>query len=337
MTLSHARVARAIGGGGIDSLRFEPTAIEQPGPGEALLRLKAATLNYRDLLMIEGALPGLAKEPDYVPLSCGAGEVLAVGEGVTRVKMGDRVSPLFSLGWLDGMMPSMAMLGGSADGVARTHAVFPADSLVINPDSLGDLDAATLACAGLTAWNALFRDRELKSSDLVLVQGTGGVAIAALQWAKAAGARVAVTSSSDAKLARAKALGADLQINYRTHPDWPAQLRAINGGKGADVIVENVGQSGMAMAASAIEPGGMISAVGRLDGGSGWDAQPLNGVQIARITVGNRVQHEAMLAFAAKHGIRPVVDAVYELERLGDAFRHVKSGQFLGKIAISLV
>ncbi len=216
----------AVGGKGFDSIELRVVDVPQPAAGEALVRLKAATLNYRDWLFMTGALPDMTKTPDYVPLSCGAGEVVAVGEGVTRVKVGDRVSPIFSQVWLTGRMPSMQMLGGFADGTARQYACFDAEGLVINPPELGDLEAATLPCAGLTAWNALYQHRPIKAGEWVYCPGTGGVSLAAMQFAKAAGAHVVITSSSDVKLARAKAMGADLCINYGYYPrSWQSNPR----------------------------------------------------------------------------------------------------------------
>lgn len=248
------KAAIATGGAGIDAVTIRDVPMPSPAPGEALVRLKAATLNFRDLLAADGLVPGL-KEPGYVPLSCGAGEVVAVGDGVTRVKPGDRVSPLFAQGWLSGPKPAMAMLGGPVDGVARTHGAFDAESLCLTPDQLGDLEAATLPCAGLTAWSALFGPRPIAAGEWVLVQGTGGVSLAALQWAKAAGANVVVTSSSEAKLRRARALGADILINYRTTPDWAMAARAALGGRGVDILVDVVGSAGLETAATMVEDG----------------------------------------------------------------------------------
>jgi NADPH:quinone reductase-like Zn-dependent oxidoreductase len=327
-----AAVARA--GAGIDAVTIEQLPIPVPGPAEALVRLKAATLNFRDLLGVHGLLHG-AKASGYVPLSCGAGEVVAVGDGVTRVKPGDRVSPLFSQGWLSGPTTTMAMLGASVDGTAREYAAFDAQSLCLIPDEVGDLDAATLPCAGLTAWSALFGERPLRAGEWILVQGTGGVSLAALQWAKAIGANVVATSSSEAKLHRAKALGADITINYRTTPDWAAAARAALGGKGVDIVVDVVGTSELPSCASVLAEDGIIAAVGRLDGTSSRGMQI--GRRLVSITVGNREGHEAVLAFCARHGIRPVVDMVYDLDRLPSAMRRLESGQFFGKLGINLM
>jgi NADPH:quinone reductase-like Zn-dependent oxidoreductase len=326
--------AYAKGGAGIAAIELREVEVPQPGPGEALVRLNAATLNYRDWLFVTGALENMTKEPEYVPLSCGAGEVVAVGDGVTRVKAGERVSPLFSQVWLTGRMPSMQMLGGFADGVARQYAVFDAEGLVINPPELGDLEAATLPCAGLTAWNALFQHRPIKPGEWVYCPGTGGVSLAALQFAKAAGAKVVITSSSDAKLARAKALGADVCINYRTVPDLGAAIRAATGG--IDVVVDVVGIDQLELNLSLLNEGGLVAAIGMLAAHFSWGTGQFDDPRLGRISVGNREEHEAMLAFCAQHAVRPVVDAVYDLARLPEAYRLLESGQFFGKIGINL-
>jgi NADPH:quinone reductase-like Zn-dependent oxidoreductase len=327
--------AFAQGGKGIGSLEFRETDTPQPGPGEALVRLKAATLNFRDLLFINGVLPGLTKTPQYVPLSCATGEVIAVGAGVGGLRPGDRVNPLFYQGIATGGQHAPDMLGGTADGVARTHAVFRADSLSLTPDELGDLEAATLACAGLTAWTALFGERPIQVGERVLVQGTGGVSLAALQWAKAAGAEVVVTSSSDAKLRRARAMGADVTINYLTTPQWASAAREQSGGKGVDIVIDVAGSHQLEASASVLNDGGVIAAIGMLDGEFSWGKEI--GKRIVPISVGNREQHQEMTAFAARHAIRPVVDVVYDLERLGDALRHLESGQFFGKVGVNLL
>lgn len=331
------RIATTVGGAGIDAIRIGDAPIPSAAPGEALVRLKAATLNFRDLIIARGMMAGLAREPDYVPLSCATGEVIAVGAGVDRVQPGDRVNPIFALGWLSGTQPTMDMLGGRANGVARQYATFPADSLCIVPDSLGDLEAATLTCAGLTAWNALFQPRPIRAGEWILCQGTGGVSIAALQFAKAAGAHVVLTSSCDAKLARARALGADITVNYRTRHDWPGAIRQALGGRGVDIVVDVVGASQVETAASLLNPGGVIAAIGMLGSEFSWHLADVGGHPVARVAVGNRGEHEAMLAFCATHAIRPVVDMVYDLDRLPDAYRHLESGRFFGKIGINLL
>lgn len=333
VTAIHAR-----GGQGIEALEQRRLPTPEPGPGEALVRLRAATLNFRDLICVKGLIPGLTKEPDYVPLSCGTGEVVAVGEGVTRVKPGQRVIPMFAPGWISGDRDrsDAGHLGARADGVARTHAVFHEDGLTLAPDEMSDLEAATLPCAALTAWNSLFGHRITRPGDTVVLQGTGGVSIAALQMAKAAGAEVIITSSSDAKLARARSLGADHVINYRSTPDWGTEARRITGGRGANLVVDVVGADALEQSEAALGDDAQISAVGMLSiaGGFSWGKEAR--VPIIPIAVGNRDDFEAMLRGLVANRVRPVVDQVYPLERLGDALRLMEQGGFFGKIGISI-
>lgn len=328
------KYALAREGAGIDAIELHMQPIPEPGPGEVLVRLTAATLNYRDLLFVKGILKGLTKTPAYIPASCATGGVISLGEGVDGLEIGDRVNPLFFQNMGPDDPGSMDMLGGSVDGVARTWGVFPAQSLCVVPDELGDLEAATLPCAGLTAWSALFGPRPLQAGETVLLQGTGGVSLAALQWAKAAGATVVITSSSNAKLHRAKALGADVGINYVETSDWAAAARDALGGAGADIVVDVVGERELAKSAAVLNDGGIIAAVGMLDGSFSWGQEI--GKPIIQVSVGSREQHEAMLSFAVQHRIRPAVDVVYDLDRIGDALHHLESGRFFGKIGINL-
>ncbi len=335
MTAQTMLSAYAVGGKGTGGIALRQVPIEQPKAGEALVRLHAATLNYRDHLFLSGILPGMTKEPEYVPFSCGAGEVIALGEGVSRVKIGDRVNPIFSQGWLEGRTPSMQMLGGFADGTARQYACFDAESLVTLPDYIGDLEAATLPCAGLTAWNALFQHRPIQAGEWVYCPGTGGVSLAAMQFAKAAGANVVITSSSDRKLARAKAMGADACVNYKSAPNLAQAIRDGAGG-GVDIVVDVVGQAQLEMNLALLNEGGMVSAIGMLADNSSWGADFFDDKRLGRISVGNRAEHEAMIAFCTAHAIRPVVDVVYDLHRVQDAYRHLTEGDFFGKIGINL-
>lgn len=327
--------AQVLSGKGIDTLSIREVPEPEVGPGEALVRIKAATLNFRDIIMAKGLIPGIAKEPDLVPLSCAAGEVVAVGEGVTRVSVGDRVTPIFSQGWISGTKSTAEMLGGSVDGVARQYAAFPAESLCTLPDEMGDLEGATLACAALTAWSALTAFRPTRSGEWVLAHGTGGVSVAALQLAKAMGAKVIITSSSDAKLARARSYGADLTINYRATPDWASAIREGIGGESVANVIDTVGAVQFDDNASLLKEGGQISAIGMLGSDFSWTRQNPN-VNLAPIGVGNRDQHEAMTAFMVEHAIRPVVDVVYDLDRIQDAYRHLESGKFFGKVGVNL-
>jgi NADPH:quinone reductase-like Zn-dependent oxidoreductase len=330
------KVARARGGAGVAAITIHDEPMPTPGPGEALVRLHAATLNFRDHLFADGILKGMTQEPDYVPLSCGAGEVVSLGDGVTRVKAGDRVTPIFNLDWINGPQTTYRMLGGPVDGVGRQYAVFPAEGLALIPDRMGDLEAATLTCAGLTAWSALTQYARIQPGQWVLTHGTGGVSLAALQFAKGFGAKVAITSSSDAKLERAKVLGADLTVNHRETPDWAAAIRKQLGEAPIANVVDTVGATQYDDNASLLAEGGQLSAIGMLGSEFSWTRQD-PGVNLCPVAVGNRDQHEAMTAFIAQHGIRPVVDVVYDLDRIQDAFHHLTSGKFFGKVGVNLL
>lgn len=323
-------------GKGIETLEIRDAPIPEPRPGEALVRIRAATLNFRDIIVARGLIPGLGKEPEVVPLSCSAAEVVALGEGVDRGEVGERVVPIFAPHWLNGPEPDARMLGGPIDGVARQYAVFPAHALCHLPDQLGDLEGATLSCAALTAWSALTAFRPTGRREWILTHGTGGVSIAALQLAKAMGAKVAITSSSDAKLARAASLGADLCINYRSTPDWAGKIRSALGNRSIANVLDTVGAVHFDDNISLLSEGGQLSAIGMLGSDFSWTRQE-QGVNLAPIGVGNRDQHEAMTAFIVEQRIRPVVDVVYDLDRLQDAYRHLQSGQFFGKIGVNLL
>lgn len=330
------KVARIQTGKGIATLAITDEAVPQPQAGEALVRLHAATLNFRDHIFANNLLPGIPREPDLIPLSCGAGVVEAVGAGVSRVKAGDRVVPIFAQGWISGTSPTTTHLGGQIDGVARQYAVFDAEGLSPLPDELGFLEGATLPCAALTSWSALTAFRPTQTDEWVLAHGTGGVSIAALQLAKAMGAKVIITSSSDAKLARARWLGADVTINYRTTPDWATAIRKAIGGNTVANVIDTVGAVQFEANASLMVEGGQLSAIGMLGSDFSWSvANPA--VSLAPIGVGNRDQHEAMTAFMVQHRIRPVVDAVFDLDRLADAYRCMESHAFFGKVGVNLL
>lgn len=331
-----ARTARLLSGKGIDTIEVIETVVPDPAPGEALVRLHCATLNFRDHIMANNLIPGIAKEPDLIPLSCAAGEVVAVADGVDRVSPGVRVSPIFAPGWISGDKSTLTMLGGSVDGVAREYIAIDADSLVVIPDEIGDLEAATLPCAALTSWAALTGTRPTGPGDWVLAHGTGGVSLAALQFAKAMGASVAITSSSDAKLARARSYGADVTVNYRTTPNWADAVREAIGGNAVANVIDTVGAVQLNDNVSLLREGGQLSAIGMLGSDFSWTmARP--DVNLVPIGVGNRDQHEAMIAFIVEHRIRPVVDVVYDLDRLADAYRHLGSGAFFGKVGVNLL
>ena len=320
-----------------DSVRLVERPIPEPAAKEVQIRLTAATLNYRDLLMVTGASQSGRKE-NCVPLSCGCGVVSAVGSEASRFKVGDRVCPTFFQDWISGprTAPGMGLsLGGTVDGVAREYACYPEDYVVKVPDVLGDLEAASLPCAAVTAWNALFALHSTKPGDVVLLQGTGGVSIAGLQLAKAAGATVIITSSSPVKLERSRALGADYLINYREVPEWGARARQITGERGVDIVLDVVGAEGMAQTQAALKPDGVIAAIGLLAGTPGRTMTPRPApMQVVR--VGSREHFEDMNRAIAANGIRPVIDRVYPLERLPEAMQALKSGAIFGKVGIEI-
>ncbi|HSO76837.1 MAG TPA: NAD(P)-dependent alcohol dehydrogenase [Blastocatellia bacterium] len=326
---------------GLDSLSLVERPDPVASPFHAVVKVRAVSLNYRDLLTIEGKYnPRLAMP--LIPVSDGAGEVVAVGEGVTRVKVGDRVAANFSQKWLGGEPARAklgASLGGPLDGMLVEYRALNEEGLVHVPTHLTDEEAAALPCAGVTAWNSLIKMGGLTAGETVLVQGTGGVSIFALQFAKLAGAQVIITSSSDEKLERAKRLGADFGINYKTTPDWDKRAKELTGGIGVDHVVEVGGAGTFAKSLRAIKIGGHIGLIGNLSG----NAAEVNlihilmqNVRIQGVLVGSRDTFEAMNRSIALHHMRPVVDRVFPFEEARKAFDHMASGSHFGKVCIKL-
>jgi len=328
-----------LGEWGIDRLRLIERPSPQPGPGEVVVRMRAASLNYRDLLTVEGHAVG-TRLP-VVPFSDGAGEVTAVGAGVTRVEAGDRVCPMFFQSWIGGDLTAAsrrAALGGSVPGVLQEEFLVSAEGVSRFPAHLSFAAAATLPCAALTAWRALVVEGGLKAGHTVLVQGTGGVSIFALQLAKALGARVIVTSSRDDKLARAAKLGADHLVNYRATPHWAKAVLELTGGAGADHVVEVGGRDTLSQSIEAAAVGGRIVIIGLLSGLPGQiEAVPVfrKNLRVVGISVGSREQFEAMCAAIGEHAIEPVIDRTFAFEETPDALRLMKSGDHFGKICIA--
>lgn len=323
-----------------DNLKLEdmPDAAA-PGRGEIEVRVRASSLNYHDFIVVMGGIP----TPDgRIPMSDGAGEVLAVGEGVTEFKVGDAVVSTFFPAWTDGL-PSAAgfasVPGDGADGFAVEEVTAAATSFTHQPAGYSHEEAATLTCAGLTAWRALIVEGQLKPGQTVLVQGTGGVSVFALQFAKACGATVIATSSSDEKLARMTTLGADHVINYKTVPEWGKAAAALTGGRGVDHIVEIGGAGTLPQSIVAAAVGGHISLIGVLAGYAGpVPTVQLMGKQIRLIgiTVGTRRQQQDMIRAIEANGIKPVIDRTFALAELGDAFKLQASGGHFGKICVSV-
>ncbi len=312
------------------------------GAGQVLVRLRAAALNYRDTLVTTGGYGSRQKKTDLIPLSDGAGEVVALGEGVTRFKPGQRVTVSFFQSWVGGQ-PTQELLdddlGRAHDGTLCEHQVFKETGLVHTPDALSDIEAASTPCAGLTAWTGIVSLGATQPGDIVLVQGTGGVSLFALQFAKLAGAEVIATSSSDAKLDRVRALGADHVINYVTDPDWGKTALSLTGGRGVDHVMEVGGAGTMKQSLRAIRPGGMISLVGVLAGARSDFLIPLIGsrnIRLQGVTVGTTEGLATMLRAMALHGTKPVIDQVFPMEKAREAYEHVMAGRHFGKVCIEI-
>lgn len=312
----------------------------QPGPHQVVVAMRAASLNYRDSLVVRGGYGPRIGLP-LIPVSDGAGEVLAVGANVRRLKPGDRVAPLFFQRWQGGRPDQGKMfdsLGGPVDGVLAEKMCLDEDGVAVIPEHLDWAEAACLPCAGLTAWSAIVGVGRTGPGDTVLVQGTGGVALFALQFAKAAGARVIITSSSDAKLERARALGADETINYRATADWDRVVKALTGGAGCDHVVELGGAETLERSVRAIRIGGTLSLIGVLSGASAALPLPLvvmRQVRMQGITVGSRDDFEAMARAIARHRLRPVVDRVFAFDEVPAAFVAFDQGGHFGKVCIA--
>ena len=310
-----------------------------PGAGEIHVRLHASSLNYHDLAVVAGMIPASAGR---IPMSDGAGEVLAVGAGVTEFKPGDAVVSTFFTDWNDGTPPATAFTsvpGDGIDGYAREEVVVPAKWFTRVPNGYSHAEAATLTCAGLTAWRALFEDGDVRPGSTVLIQGTGGVSIFALQFAKAAGARVIATSSSDAKLERLRAMGADELINYQDVPAWGLKVLELTGGHGVDCVVEIGGAGTLDQSMLATRVGGHVALIGVLAGYAGPVQTVLlmrNNLRVQGLTVGSRAQQLAMIAGIEANGIRPVISDHFALADLGAAFHHQRSGAHFGKIVVDI-
>lgn len=325
-------------GFGIENLQVIDRPEPRPGPGQVLVKMKAWSLNYRDLLVVKGLYNPKLRFP-FTPLSDGVGEVVAVGDGVTRAKAGDRVAGCFMQRWSGGELTDAgpkSALGGALEGVAAEQVVLHEDGVVKCPGHLSDEEAATLPCAALTAWNALIAHGRLKAGDSVLVQGTGGVSIFALQFAHMLGARVIATSSSNAKLDRAKKMGASDGINYKETPAWDEKVRELTGGAGVDHVVEVGGAGTFNQSLKAVRLGGRISLIGVLAGKGDVNLMPvlMKSVCVQGIFVGSREMFEAMNRAIALHQMRPVVDRVFPFSDIQAALKHMESAAHFGKICL---
>ena len=325
---------------GIDTLTLAEADTPRPGRGQVLVRLRAASLNYRDLMVASGRYGRGTAPANLVPLSDGAGEVTEIGDDVSRVKIGDRVAGLFMQTWQGGEIAPEdppSSLGGAIDGVLAEYRVFDQHGLVALPAHLSFEEGATLPCAGVTAWNALFAGKPLTAGQSVLVLGTGGVSIFALQLAHAAGARVIATSSSDEKLARAKQLGASDGVNYQQHPEWHEQVLALTDGRGVDHVVEVGGAGTLPRSIEAARLGGNLHLIGVLTGGE-INPTPMmrKTLTVRGIYVGSRQMFEALNRSVALHRIKPVIDRVFDFADAKAAYHHLKGQTHVGKVVIKL-
>ncbi len=349
-------VAESASGQDVDSIRqyqFEPASsgyqlvlkdVPWPvaGASEVLVRVRAVSLNRRDINMLNRNYDPDDSMAGEIPLSDGAGEVVAVGEDVTRFSVGDRVAGTFFESWIGGA-PSAEVLesarGGSPGGMLSEVIVTHEDGLVAIPEHLSYKEAATLPCAALTAWVGLFKRGQLEPGQFVLLEGTGGVSIFGLIFTAAAGAKPIITSSRDEKLERARALGAFGTANYRKNPDWQQKVRKLTGDAGVDHVLEVGGRDTLGKALEALAYGGHIALIGGLSGyGSDLPTDSLMWINATAsgIYVGSREDFEAMNAFISKHQIRPLIDRVFEFDHVQDAFDYMQSGSFIGKIVIRL-
>jgi NADPH:quinone reductase-like Zn-dependent oxidoreductase len=306
---------------------------------EVIVKFRAASLNYRDLLFAKGVYNPNPRFP-AVPCSDGAGDVVAIGDNVTRWKVGDRVCPIFTQGWLEGRRSSQkdrtALGGGDLDGVLREYGAFHESGLVRIPDHLSYEEAATLPCAAVTAWNALIDIGKLKAGETVLTLGTGGVSVFAVQFAKMHGARVIATSSSDEKLAGVRKLGADETINYKKTPDWDKEVSRLTGGIGVDHVIEVGGAGTLPKSVNAARTEGIVYVIGVLAGGGGLDHVRvlMKGLRLQGIMVGSRQMFEEMNRAIVANGLKPVIDRTFPFEEAREALKYMESGSHFGKIVL---
>jgi len=332
--------AVVLEGAGFEGLKQVERPVPEPGPGNVVVRLRAASLNYRDLVTVRLARPDT--RTGFVPLSDGCGEIVALGPGVTRVKLGDRVAPQFFPDWISGPPnPEVraSALGGPADGCLQQYLHVAAHGVTRAPAHLTDLEVAAFPCAGLTAWRALVVDAGVKAGDTVLVQGTGGVSVLALQLARMLGARVIATSSSDEKLERARALGAVAGLNYTRDPQWGRAVRELTDGRGADCVIDVGGGDTLRQSLEAVAHGGHVAVIGIL---GGFEAALPVGLLMSKaatvrgVMVGSRSDCEQMFRAIELHALRPAISHSFDFAEHVRAFEALARGEHFGKVCIRI-
>jgi NADPH:quinone reductase-like Zn-dependent oxidoreductase len=326
---------------GIENLVLVERAEPEPTANEVVVKFHSVSLNYRDLMFVKGVYNPKARLP-AVPFSDGSGEVVAVGANVKKWKVGDRVCPIFTQTWLDGSLSiekRRTTLGaGDLDGVLREFGTFDENGLVEVPGHLSFDEAATLPCAAVTAWNALVVSGNLKAGDTVLILGTGGVSIFALQFAKMHGARVIVTSSSDQKLTKAKNLGADERINYTKTPDWDKEVLRLTNRIGVDHVVEVGGAGTLSKSFNSVRIGGHVAMIGVLAGAGEFDPRSvlMKAVRMQGILIGSRRMFEEMNSAIVGNRLKPVIDRTFAFKEASEALKYMEGGSHFGKIVINL-
>jgi NADPH:quinone reductase-like Zn-dependent oxidoreductase len=326
--------------GGFDGLVARERAEPQAGPSEVLIRVAASSINYRDIALIEGHYGGPLPPPGFIPLSDGSGDIVAVGARVRGLAAGDRVAGIFRQNWLGGKMPLRALdsdLGGSRDGMLTETIALDQEAVVKIPEHLSHQEAATLPCAAVTAWHGLQAGEPLAPGQTVLVLGSGGVSVFALQFAKHSGARVIATSSSAAKLAKLKSLGADDVIDYSQHPEWDNEVLRLTGGAGVDRVIEIGGPGTLARSMRATAVLGRVIVIGVLAGGASVNPAPILGrrLTVQAISTGSREMFEAMNRAIARWQLRPVIDRTFAFDEAREAYRHLASAKHFGKVVIA--
>lgn len=325
---------------GLDNLVLTPMTVPECGPDDVVLEMRAASLNYRDLVVMRGQ-HGRAVTPPLVPLSDGVGVVLSAGERVKDFAVGDRVNPAFYQHWQGGAPPAnleAGRLGGPLDGVLCTHQRFPASGLVHVPAHLSDAEAATLPCAGVTAWSALLEPTPLRAGETVLIQGSGGVALIALQLARAVGARVIMTTSSANKAERLIALGAHEVIDRSAVSDWSRPVRQMTGGIGADRILDLAGAETLNTSVKAVKTGGTILLIGNVSGNTAELSLPLvltRRITLHSVSCGSKETFRSLCKVLEQHQIKPIIGKVFAFQEAPSAFEALESGQVFGKICVS--